>query len=96
MERTLDLIEQCDRFTTVLVVRKSPEVPDPLVEVLTDAGLNVLGPVDTARAALVIAAQAAPDLALVAPELSGRRDGAELARCLQDTWGVPAVILPDA
>lgn len=96
MEKTLDLIEQCDRFTTVLVVRKSPEIPDPLVEILTDAGLNVLGPVDTARAALAITAQAGADLALVAPELAGRRNGEELARCLEDTWGVPAVLLPNA
>ncbi len=85
--------EQCDRFATVMVVRRSDDVPDPLVERLTDAGLNVLGPVDTAARALTLVAQTHADLAFVAPELAGRRDGFELARTLEDTWGVPVVML---
>lgn len=88
------LLEQFDQFATVMVVRKSPSVPDRIVEVLTDAGVNVLGPVDTASRALAIVAQTPMDLALVEPELAGRRDGFELARNLEETWGVRAVMLP--
>jgi DNA-binding NarL/FixJ family response regulator len=89
-----DLKEQFDRFTTVLVVRKSNDFPDPIVENLSERGINVLGPVDTAARALALVAQTPADIALVSPSLAGRRDGAELARCLHDTWGVPSVMLP--
>jgi DNA-binding response OmpR family regulator len=96
MTNPLELIDPCDPFTTVIVVKRSSEIPDPLVETLTDAGLNVVGPVDTAAQALAMIAQTRADVALVAAELAGRRDGFELARCLKDTWGVPAVMLSRA
>lgn len=41
-------------------------------------------------------AQTPVDLAVVTPDLAGRRDGQELARELADTWGVQAVIVPAA
>ena len=94
MTKAYDLIEQYGRFSTVMVVRRSFDLPDRLVEVLTDAGVNVLGPVDTASRALAIAAQTPADIALIHPDLAGQRDGFELARRLEDTWGVRAVMLP--
>ncbi|MCR5880515.1 hypothetical protein [Phenylobacterium sp. J367] len=90
----IQIEKQFDQFTTVLVVRTFSENPDSLVADLTDAGVNVLGPVDTAAKALTLVAQTPVDLALVSAKLAGRRSGAELARCLEDTWGVPPVLLP--
>lgn len=89
-----ELIEQYDSFSTVMIVHPEPDVTDGLVEILTEAGINVLGPVGTASVALAIAAQARADLALVSPKLAGRRNGAELAQRLEDIWGVRAVLLP--
>lgn len=78
---------------TVFVARRSPECPDAVVELLSDAGVNVLGPVTTAKEALLLAAQSPIDLALVEPELAGVRDGRELARRLEDTWGIRAILM---
>lgn len=89
-----DLIGQCEQFSTVMVVGRLKDLPDRIVELLADAGLNVLGPVDSAARALAIVAQTAADIALIHPELSGQRDGFELARDLEHTWGVPSVIIP--
>ncbi|WP_041373408.1 hypothetical protein [Phenylobacterium zucineum] len=91
-----ELLEQCDQFSTVLIARKSPESTDSLVQLLVDAGVNVLGPVDTAARALAIVAQTPADFAVVTPELAGKRNGAELARRLEDTWGVPSVVVAPA
>jgi hypothetical protein len=88
-----DLIEQCRRVSTVLIVKKATTSPDPLVEILVESGVNVLGPVDTAAKALTIIAQTPADLAVVEPELAGRRHGPELARALREVWGVPAVVV---
>jgi len=96
MKKPNDLIEQCAHLSTVMIVGRSIDLPDGIVEVLTDAGLNVLGPVDSAARALVIAAQTAADLALIHPDLSGDCDGFGLARDLENTWGVPSVIIPAA
>jgi len=88
-----DLVEQCRRVSTVLVVKKATMSPDPFVEILVESGINVLGPVDTASKALTIIAQSPADLAVVEPELAGRRHGPELARALLEVWGVPAVVV---
>lgn len=88
-----ELIDSVDNFATVLVARISTETPDPVVELLTDAGINVIGPVDRAAVALSLAAQMPVDFAVVGAELAGRRSGAELADCLRETWGVPSVVL---
>ncbi|MFN3584659.1 hypothetical protein [Phenylobacterium sp.] len=88
-----DIVEQCRRVSTVLVVKKATMSPDPFVEILVESGVNVLGPVDTAAKALTIIAQSPADLAVVEPELAGRRHGPELARALQEVWGVPAVVV---
>jgi DNA-binding NarL/FixJ family response regulator len=91
-----ELIEQHGDIRTILVAGAPTEYPENLVQHLTDAGMTVIGPVDTARLALALAAQSAADLALVTPKLAGQRDGAELARRLKDTWGVPTVVLQRA
>ena len=91
-----ELIEQYGDARTVLIAAAHSEYPQDLVARLTDAGKTVLGPVDTASLALALAAQSPADLAIVTTRLSGRRDGEELARRLGDTWGVPAVVLPQA
>lgn len=89
----IELIEKIDSFATVLVVYKYATIPDPIVTLLIDAGINVIGPVDRARVALSLAAQAPVDLALVGADLAGQRNGHELAETLRDTWGVPSVVL---
>ena len=89
-----EILEQCDRFSTVLIARNPPVEVDGIVELLINAGINVVGPADRAAHALAIAAQTPVDLALVTPELAGERDGAELARRLDDTWGVRTIVVP--
>lgn len=91
-----DILEQYGRFSTVLIARNPPVDVGDIVEILIDAGINVVGPVDRAAHALTMAAQTHVDLALVTPDLAGERDGAELARRLADTWGVRAVVVPAA
>ncbi len=91
-----EVLEQYGRFSTVLVARKSPDDSPGLVEILVGAGLNVIGPVDRAAHALALTAQSSVDLAIVTPELAGRRNGRELAQVLEETWGVPAYVLPAA
>jgi DNA-binding response OmpR family regulator len=91
-----EIIEKYGDIRTILVAGASTEYPEDLVLRLTDAGKTVIGPVETARMALALAAQTPADLAIVTPKLAGRRDGAELARRLEETWGVPTVVLPRA
>lgn len=88
--------ERFDPFTTVLLVRKRPRYPDEIVVLLQKVGVNILGPVTRAADALAIVAQHHADLALIEPELAGRRDGVELARALEDTWGVRSLMLDRA
>lgn len=87
------IIEQYADIRTVLIAGASSEYPEELVRRFADAGLNVIGPVETARQALALAAQTPADLAVVSARLAGLRDGEELARRLQDTWGIPSIVL---
>ena len=80
----------------MIVVGRAADFPERIVELLSEAGVNVLGPVDNASRALAIAAQTPADYAFIHPKLAGKRDGFELARRLTDTWGVRAVMLPAA
>ena len=93
MKAIQDLIEQYGRFATVMLVGRNGDIPHETVALLTDSGINVLGPVDTASKALTIVGQTRTDLALVAPQLAGDRTGNDLARHLSETWGVPSVML---
>jgi hypothetical protein len=90
------LVEQYGDIRTVLVAGAAAARPEHLVERLTDAGVTVIGPVDTAKLALALVAQTPADLAIVTADLAGRRDGQALAAALQDIWGVPTVVLPRA
>ena len=90
-----EILEQYGRFSTILIARNSPASIVDIVQILTDAGINVIGPVDRAAHALAMVAQTPVDLALVTPELAGHRDGPALARELADTWGVRALVVSE-
>lgn len=91
-----DILEQFDRFSTVLIASKNPRDSSGIIELLVDAGINVIGPVDRAKHALTLAAHSRIDLALVTDDLAGERNGEELARTLAETWGVRSVVVPAA
>ncbi|MFN3523687.1 MAG: hypothetical protein ACK4YQ_15675 [Phenylobacterium sp.] len=78
---------------TVVVACATPESSEKIVGILTDFGFSVVGPVDSARMALALAAQSPLTLAVVGSRLTGRRDGQTLARELMNTWGVPSVMV---
>lgn len=80
---------------TVLVAHAAPDYLERLVPRLSDLDLHVIGPVQTARMALALAAQHGPEMALIGPELCGERDGAALAAALESRWGVPSRILEE-
>ena len=93
MNKLDDLLETLDEFSTVMIACRSPLYRTDLSEKLAGAGINILGPVDTATYALTIAAQTPADVAIVEAELAGRRNGAELAQALERTWGVRSVLI---
>ncbi|WP_374576225.1 hypothetical protein [Phenylobacterium sp.] len=78
---------------TVVVACAAPESSEKIVGILSDFGFSVVGPVDSARMALALAAQTPLTLAVVGSKLTGRRDGPALARELMNTWGVPSVLV---
>lgn len=93
MEKIFDHINGLPPFANVLLVCNSENFKASISERLADRGVNIIGPAAAAGPALVLAAQTSIDLALIEPELAGRRDGAELAQRLQDDWGVPSLLL---
>jgi len=78
---------------TVVVACATPDSSERIVGLLSDAGFSVVGPVDTARMALALAAQTPITLAVVGSKLAGRRDGPTLAQELMNTWGVRSVLV---
>lgn len=68
---------------TVLVVEDEPLVAMFLSDLLEDLGKTVVGPAATAEAALAVAAEAPPDIAIIDARLGGRGDGVTLAGELQ-------------
>jgi hypothetical protein len=88
-----EFVEQNPGLSTVLIVGQVCEDTYSLIDEFSGRGVNILGPVNTASLALALVAQTPTDLALVARKLGGRRHGPELARCLEETWGVPSVVL---
>jgi hypothetical protein len=88
-----DIIENYGRFSTVMIVGRGADIPKKSITILTDSGINILGPVDTASEALTIVSQTGADVALVSHDMAERREGADLIRVLADTWGVPSVTL---
>lgn len=82
-------------MVTVLVVCADAQWSVDLVARLSDGGASVVGPAGTAAVALALAAQAAPQVAVVAGPPAGRRDAAALSRALHETWGVDCLVLLD-
>jgi len=80
---------------TVVVACSTPSSSEKIVGILSDFGFSVVGPVDSARMALALAAQTPLTLAVVGSKLTGRRDGPTLARELMKTWGVRSVLVED-
>lgn len=72
----------------VLLVCNCEKSTEEILDKFYDAGLNVIGPAPNARVALIMAAQNAPTIALVASAPNGRRNASELASELMRTWGV--------
>lgn len=65
------------------------------METLTRSGFGVVGTVDRASAALVLAAQAPVTVAVIGPDLPDSADGRDLAGELLSKWGTPSVVLSD-
>lgn len=78
---------------TLMVVEDDPAAAAALTEMLTGAGHGVVGPFSDAASATSAAGLHAVDLALLDINLAGDGDGADLARTLTGTWGVPVMFL---
>lgn len=78
---------------TILVAEDDADAAAALVETLTEAGHRVVGPFQEAETAIVSAGLHALDLALLDINLAGEQTGVDLARRLQQSWGVPTVLL---
>lgn len=85
---------QFEPGSTVLVMCADEDQAADLLRQLYDADVNAVGPVTTAKVALVRAAQTAPTDAILAGPTIGEYDVHELAEVLTRTWGVKCVILP--
>lgn len=78
----------------ILVVEDEALIAMELEMSLIDAGYQVLGPVSTARKALDLVTETAPDFALIDINLAdGRGTGIPLARTLRTEFGVPTLFL---
>lgn len=92
----LEIIERAEiRYpcANVIMVSACERTSDQLLNLISDSDLNVVGTATRAATALALAAQMPADLAIVHHRLAGRRDGAELARRLEETWGVPSLLI---
>lgn len=76
----------------ILIVEDEPIVAMDLKQVLEQQGLEVVGIAESAYAALQLAVEARPDLALMDINLAGQMNGIETARHLRG-YGVPSVFL---
>lgn len=81
---------------TVLLVCSDGDKAAYILERLADEGFNAIGPVATAAMALALAASSAPSVAIIAKRPTGRRNTAELAGELMQTWGVRSLLLNGA
>lgn len=87
------MISDSAEHYTVIVACECPETASRLVEKLSDSGFGIVGPVDRACTALALAAQTPFSIAVVGSALAGRRDGAELAVELMNTWGAASILI---
>lgn len=81
---------------TVLLVCSDPIFATRVLTSFFRAGYPIVGPVASASMALMLAAQTAPQLALVARPLTGRRNARDLARDLLRNWGIRSLVLDEA
>ncbi len=81
---------------TILLVCDCESSATRILDKLYHGGFGVVGPAPNASMAMAMAAQAAPTIALVATSPNGRRNAAELASDLMNTWGVRSWILERA
>jgi CheY-like chemotaxis protein len=88
-----DVLLSAPEPLTLMVVEDDPATAAALTEMLTEAGHGVVGPFPDAASATSAAGLHAVDLALLDINLAGDGDGAELARTLTGTWGVPVMFL---
>lgn len=77
----------------ILVVEDEAFIAFFLDTVLTDAGFEVIGPLDDASEALAVAAAERPDLALMDIRLNGELDGVTATRHMVQELGVPVVVV---
>lgn len=77
----------------VLIVEDSFIVASHLRLALTQAGYEVVGPVDSAEEALALCSSTRPDLVFMDITLNGEMDGIECAMQLQKTDYVPVVFV---
>ncbi len=77
----------------ILIVEDEAFIAFFLEAILSDAGFQVIGPVDDAAAAFRLADQERPDLALMDIHIKGDQDGVSAARRLVEDLGVPVVIV---
>ncbi|MCF4165109.1 response regulator [Zavarzinia compransoris] len=77
----------------ILVVEDEAFIAFYLDAVLTDAGFEVIGPVDDALSAMRLAEAERPDLALMDIRLKGDLDGVTATRHLVESLGVPVVVV---
>ncbi len=81
---------------TVLLVCSDPVFATRALAGFFRAGYPIVGPVATASMALMLAAQTAPKVALMARPLTGRRNVRDLARDLLRNWGIRSLLLDEA
>ena len=96
MHELLDDIRRSHPASNVLIVCPSADRSMEIMDLLVERGLNPIASTDRAYTALLLAAQLPIDVALVHPQLSGRRSGAELAERLRETWGVDSRLIDAA
>lgn len=78
---------------TVLVVEDETLVAMFLTDLLDDLGQTVIGPAATAQAALEMAADSAPDIAIIDVNLGSQGSGIELAAELQQAYATKIIFL---
>ena len=81
------------RPARLLIVEDDVLLATALQEHLGDAGLEVVGPAGSAAAALSLAEDQSPQLALIDICLVGPVDGIELACRLRDEYRIPTIFL---
>ena len=81
------------RPARLLIVEDDVLLASALQELLGDSGFEVVGPAGSAAAALSLAKDQSPQLALIDICLVGPVDGIELACGLRDEYRIPTIFL---